>query len=58
MPDMGFVPGDNGIVGMQRINSLNQYISPGLGASSEQWLPGRVFNPPTVTLIKFTAKLE
>lgn len=56
--DRGWLPDDEGLVGMQRINSLNQYISPGLGASAEQLLPGRVFNPPAVTLIKFTAKLE
>ncbi len=58
MKDRGWLPEDDGIVGMQRINSLNQYISPGLGASSDQLLPGRVFNPPAVTLIKFTARLE
>lgn len=54
----GWLPGDEGIVGMQRINSLNQYIAPGLGAPAGQFPPGRVFNPPAVTLIKFTAKLE
>lgn len=54
----GWLPDDEGLVGMQRINSLNQYISPGLGAPTEQLLPGRVFNPPAVTLVKFTAKLE
>ena len=56
--DRGWMPDDDGVVGMQRINSLNQYISPGLGSPGWQPLPGRVFNPPTVTLIKFTAKLE
>ncbi len=56
--DHGWLPDDEGIVGMQRINSLNQYISPGLGAPAAQLLPGRVFNPPRATLIKFTAKLE
>ncbi len=54
----GWLPDDEGIVGMQRINSLNQFISPGLGAPAAQLLPGRMFNPPAVTLIKFTAKLE
>ena len=58
LKDKGWLPSDDGLMGMQRINSLNQYISPGLGASAEQLLPGRVFNPPTVTMIKFTAKLE
>jgi predicted MPP superfamily phosphohydrolase len=54
----GWLPEDDGIVGMQRINSLNQYISPGLSAPAAQLLPGRVFNPPAVTLVKFTARLE
>ncbi|MBE5793417.1 MAG: metallophosphoesterase [Clostridiales bacterium] len=58
LKNKGWLPGDDGVVGMQRINSLNQYISPGLGAPSGQLLPGRVFNPPAVTLIKFTARLE
>lgn len=54
----GWFPADEGLVGMQRINSLNQYISPGLGAPAAQLLPGRFFNQPAVTLLKFTAKLE
>ena len=58
VPDKGWLPSDEGVVGMQRINSLNQYISPGLGARTEQLLPGRVFNSPAATLIKFTARLE
>lgn len=58
MPDMGFFPGDNGIVGMQRINSLNQYISPGLGASEAHPLKGRLFNGPAVTLLKFTGSIQ
>ena len=54
----GWFPDDDGLVGMQRINSLNQYISPGLGAPAAQPLPGRFFNQPAVTLLKFTARLE
>ena len=43
---------------MQRINSLNQYISPGIGASDDYPMKGRLFNKPTVTLITFTARLQ
>ncbi len=58
MPDIGWFPDDAGLVGMQRINSLNQYISPGLGASQSHPLKGRLMNAPAVTLIKFTAAIE
>ncbi len=56
--ERGWLPDDDGLVGMQRVNSLNQYISPGISAPESQLLPGRAFNPPAVTLLKFTARLE
>lgn len=58
VPDRGWFPSDEGLVGMQRINSMNQYISPGIGASSYYPMSGRLFNAPRVTLISLTAKLE
>ena len=58
MPDMGWFPGDSGLIGMQRINSINQYISPGLGASEAHPLKGRMFNSPTATLLKFTGAIQ
>lgn len=58
VPDRGWFPTDEGLVGMQRINSMNQYISPGIGASSIYPFPGRLFNAPRVTLISLTARLE
>ena len=33
VPDIGWLPPDDGLMGMQRVNSINQYISGGLGAS-------------------------
>lgn len=57
VPELGWFPGDEGIQGMQRINSINQYISPGLGASEYYPLKGRLFNSPAVTLLKFTSTL-
>jgi len=58
VPEAGWFPGDKGIVGMQRINSVNQYITGGVGASSFYPMPGRVYNPPMVNLLSFTARLE
>lgn len=58
VPQYGWFPGDQHIVGMERVNSINQYISPGIGPSHENPLPGRLFNAPGVTLIKFTATVQ
>lgn len=56
IPDLGWFPEELKYVGMNRINSVNQYISPGLGASDFYPFPGRFLNPPAVTLITLTAK--
>lgn len=58
VPEMGWFPSDDGLRGMQRVNSLNQYISPGVGASSFYPVKGRLFNKPVVTLLTFTAQLQ
>lgn len=58
VPDKGWFPGDSGLVGMQRVNSINQYISPGIGDCAEYPLPGRLFNPPGATLIRFTGSIQ
>lgn len=58
VPEVGWFPPDDGLVGMQRINSMNQYISAGVGASDFYPVKSRLFNKPAVTLITYTAKLE
>ncbi len=58
VPDFGWFPGDEGIVGMMRINNISQYISGGLSASGIYPMPIRLFNVPSVTLLSYTAKLE
>ena len=58
VPEKGWFPGDNGLVGMQRVNSINQYVSPGIGDCAEYPLPGRLFNQPGVTLVKFTGTIQ
>lgn len=58
VPERGWFPGDEGIVGMMRINNITQYISGGLSASGIYPMRMRLFNVPGVTLLSFTAKLE
>lgn len=58
VPGRGWFPGDTGISGMQRLNSINQYVSPGLGASATYPLKGRLFNAPAVGLLKLTGNIE
>lgn len=58
VPEKGWFPGDKGLVGMERVNSINQYVSMGIGDCAEYPLPGRLFNQPGVTLIKFTGTIQ
>lgn len=58
IPERGFFPGDDNVMGLQRINSINQHISPGLSACKLNPLPGRLINPPGATLIKFTGTIQ
>ena len=58
VPEKGWFPGEEGLTGLQRMNSVNQYISAGIGASSFYPMPGRFFNPPVVSLLSFTARIE
>ena len=58
VPERGWFPGDDGIVGMMRINNITQHISSGLSASGIYPMPIRLFNVPSVALLSFTAKLQ
>ena len=56
----GFLPDDKGLVGMQSMMGVTQYISPGLGTSRIYPFPismGRFLNRPAITLITLTSKL-
>lgn len=56
----GFFPSENGLVGVQSMMGITQYISPGLGTSRIYPFPistCRLFNRPAVTLITLTSKL-
>ena len=58
VPEKGWFVGDTGVVGMERVDSISQYISGGIGASSFYPMPGRLFNTPSVSLLYYTAKIE
>lgn len=58
VPQLGWFPSDAGVVGMQRVNSLNQYISPGIGACEDSPLKGRLFNAPSAALIRLTGNIQ
>ena len=58
VPEKGFFVPTAELEGMQRINSINQYITGGLGASDFYPLPGRLLNAPSAALLSFTAKIQ
>ncbi len=57
VPGYGLFPEDSLITGFARVSTIAQYVSPGLGSSGFYPLePGRLFNPPTITLVTLTGK--
>ena len=57
VPEMGWFPADEEIMGLSFPAGIPQYISPGLGSDPHYtYQPGRLFNSPTLTLITLTRK--
>ena len=57
VPELGWLPEDQEITGLNYLHGIPQYISPGLGSDPHyERQPGRVFNPPVVTRIFLTRK--
>lgn len=57
VPDLGFFPQDDLIMGLDYLHGIPQYISPGLSASDYYPFPGRLFNAPGVTMIALSANI-
>lgn len=53
----GFLPGDDGFVGLSIVKGFPVYVSPGLGVSGYYPLPLRLFNRPAITLLHLTSKM-
>ena len=60
VPELGWFPGDEGVRGWSWVGGVQQYISPGLGASGAwpPWMRFRLFNLPAVTTIYLTARIR
>ncbi len=57
VPELGWFPPDSLIRGLSYTAGIPQHISPGLGSVPQYtWQPGRLFNPPVITLITLTRK--
>ena len=55
VPELGWFPEDSEIMGLGYVNSVPQYISPGLGSDPHYtYQPGRLFNHPVITRITLT----
>ena len=57
VPELGWFPDDRLVRGLSYLEGIPQYISPGLGSDPHyENQPGRIFNPPALTLITLTRK--
>ena len=57
VPELGFLPDDSLLMGLDYLSGVPQYISPGLAASDYYPFPGRLFNEPAVTILYLTANI-
>jgi predicted MPP superfamily phosphohydrolase len=57
VPELGWFPKDEQIMGLSYLQGIPQHISPGLGSDPHyEKQPGRLFNPPVITKIVLTRK--
>ncbi len=57
VPELGWLPEDSMVKGLNYLGHIPQHISPGLGSDPHyEYQPGRVFNPPVITKIILTRK--
>ena len=57
VPELGWFPDDSLVQGLSYVESIPQYISPGLGSDPHyEHQPGRIFNSPVITKITLTRK--
>ena len=57
VPELGWFPEDEQVMGLSYVGSVPQYISPGMGSDPHyEHQPGRIFNSPVITKIVLTRK--
>lgn len=58
-PRHGWFPDQSSVMGLTTVGGTSVYVSPGLGATDDIWLPKfRLFNSPTITVITLTSALS
>lgn len=59
VPEYGWFPQDSLITGLDYVNGIPQYISPGLAASAYYpWQPFRLFNQPEIGFVTLTERMN
>ena len=58
LPRGGWFPESRYLTGLNEVNATYQYVSTGLGVDWEGWFDFRTFNPPKVTIITLTRKVD
>ena len=59
VPELGWFPEDGLVQGLGYVESIPQYISPGMGSDPHyEHQPGRIFNSPVMTRIVLTRKAQ
>jgi Predicted phosphohydrolases len=57
VPELGWFPEDRQVQGLDYVEGIPQYISPGLGSDPHyEHQPGRLFNSPVITRIVLTGR--
>ena len=58
LPRGGWFPESRYLTGLHEVNATYQYVSTGLGVDWEGWLDFRTCNPPQISIITLTRKVE
>ena len=58
LPRGGWFPESRYLTGLHEVNATYQYVSTGLGVDSDRFLPFRTCNPPQVSIITLTRKVD
>lgn len=58
LPRGGWFPETRYLTGLNEVNATYQYVSTGLGVDWEGWLDFRTCNPPKVSIITLTRKVD
>ena len=58
LPRGGWFPESRYLTGLNEVNATYQYVSTGLGVDSDRFLPFRTCNPPQVSIITLTRKVD